>query len=358
MSRPIFANIDLKAIRKNYLLAKNLSSKNLPIAVIKANAYGCGILEVAKTLADDCKIFAVSSLEEASLLRQNSIKNQILLLEGFFENSEIEYIAQQNIIPVIHNEFQLRSLQESNLREPLNIWLKFNTGMNRLGFNRKQILDILQKGEKGNGAYQPTTLITHFANADIEESQVCKNAYKQAFDLAEETSMALSASNSAGILGFDFANDYTRPGIMLYGASPLTYENTNSQKIARVVELKSKILAIHNIEAGEAVGYGRTFIATKPTKIATIAGGYGDGFSREDYKAPVYLQGVRCPIIGRISMDMMSIDISQVENVRVGDEVEFFGDNIKIEEVANINSTISYTLITQLMQRVERFYLS
>lgn len=360
MSRPVFANINLSAIQKNYDLAQKLSSNNPPVAVVKANAYGCGMVEVAKSLAKKVKIFAVSSLEEALLLRKNNIKQPILMLEGFFEKDELEYICKYNFIPLIHNQFQLDVLENLNLQKTkqkkLEVWLKLNSGMNRLGFYAEQIDKIV---EKSTGAYAPfcvKALATHFATADAKDSQVCKTAYKQAYDLALKNRLALSASNSAGILAFDFKQDFTRPGIMLYGASPLNYTNSNSKKICEVVQLKSKILAIHNLEEGEALGYGQDFVAQKPTKVATIAGGYGDGFSRERYKAPVYFSGHKCPIVGRISMDMMSIDISSVENAQVGNEVEFFGENLKIEEVAKINSTISYTLITQLMQRVERNY--
>lgn len=354
MSRPIFAKINLNAVQKNYRLAKLIASnKNPPIAVIKANAYGCGILPIAKALKQDCQIFAVSSLDEAILLRQNSIKNKILLLEGFFDEAELKTLVDADLIPVIHNQFQLDILEKSNFDKQIPVWLKFNTEMNRLGFARKKILKILQKA---TGAYVPTTLITHFATADLVASQACKNAYKEAFVLAHKTQLALSASNSAALLGFDFVEDWARVGIMLYGISPLTYENANSLKLKSAVELKSRILTIHNLEAGEALGYGAAFVAQEPMRVATIAGGYGDGFSREHYKAPVYFRKKLCPIVGRISMDMMTIDISKIENAKIGDEVEFFGENLKIEEVARLNSTIAYTLITQLMQRVERIY--
>lgn len=353
MSRPIFAEVNLAAIKKNYLLAKKLATKNPPIAVIKANAYGLGILPVAKALAEHCQIFAVSSLDEAILLRQNFIKNKILLLEGFFDESELKTLVEADLIPVIHNQFQLDLLHKSKFNQQIPVWLKFNTGMNRLGFDRKKILQILQKG---TGAYVPTTLITHFATADLKESQACHNAYKEAFDLAHKNQLALSVSNSAALLAFGFVEDWARVGIMLCGASPLAYENNNSLKLKSAVALKSKILAIHNLKAGEALGYGAAFVAQKPMRVATIAGGYGDGFSREHYKAPVYFRKKLCPIVGRISMDMMTIDISGVENAKIGDQVEFFGENLKIEEVARLNSTISYTLITHLMQRVERIY--
>ncbi len=354
MSRHLTAKINLAAIEQNFKLAQSLNG-NSPVAIIKSNAYGCGAVAVAKKLQPNVEIFGVASLEEAIQLRENDIQTPILLLEGFFEKTEIAEIAKYQLLSAIHSDWQLQYLQEAKPKTQLPIWLKTNTGMNRLGFKPEKIVEI---AKKPTGAYAPKALMTHFASADATDATRCKTAFSKINQLSQMLNLPVSASNSAAILAHNFGDFYPRPGIMLYGISPFEEENPVAKKLKPAITLESKIIAIQNLQTGDSVGYGESFTAKKPMRIAIIAGGYGDGISREHYKAAIFINGSACKIVGRISMDMLSVDISHLPTAKIGDRTEFWGNEQSISEVAKQNSTISYTLTTQLLPRVHRIYTS
>lgn len=358
MGRPAKATINLDAIKKNYRLSKSLRKNSKSVAVIKANAYGHGSVEVANTLNDDADAFGVSCIEEAIELIDAGINTPILLLEGFFDQDELDYISKNNIWTVIHNSEQIEALKRANLSHPCKVWLKADIGMNRLGFPLKNLeqahctLTTLKN-------VSDIVLIGHFSSADNLDSRMTLDQLKKFITHTENINSPLSLANSAGILAWPNSElDWIRPGLMLYGASPFEKEMPGIQ-LTPVMTLTSEIIAIRNLNPGERVGYGGIWSASSPCRIGVVALGYGDGYPRGAVSGtPVFIQGRRSSIVGRVSMDMVMVDLSNHQNTYIGSEVEFWGEHISINEVSSCCNTVPYTLLTGLMPRVNKKYIS
>jgi alanine racemase len=356
MSRPAVAHIRLDAFRHNYRVAKKMhGSKSL--AVIKANAYGHGAVECAQVICNEADGFAVACLEEALQLRQAGIKNPILLLEGFFEVAELPEIVANDLWTVIHAQWQVNILLATKLTKPVQVWLKMDSGMHRAGLCPAEYAQaFMLLSEHTNVA--KIVLMSHFANADnlnsqhtVQQIEVFKNtiASLNAHAYVNEFSLA----NSAAILGWPQSyKNWSRPGIMLYGADPLFDVKT---PLRAVMHLTSQIISIRSIQKGEAIGYGSIFTANKHMKIGVVACGYADGYPRASINAPAAVDGKKTKVIGRVSMDMLMVDLTEISSAKIGSTVELWGDQVLANDVAKAAGTIAYELFCNV-KRVKFTY--
>ena len=352
MSRPAIAHIRLDAFRHNYHIAKQMHGGKA-LAVIKANAYGHGAVQCAQATLDEADGFAVACLEEALQLRQAGIKNPILLLEGFFEAAELPEVVANDLWIVVHAEWQIEILLKAKLAKPLNIWLKMDSGMHRVGLNHTAYEQAFMR-LTGHASVKEIVLMSHFANADnlksehtLQQIEVFKSA---THNLAANE---ISLSNSAAILGWPQAHaTWSRPGIMLYGADPFMAVDT---KLRPVMQLTSQIISIRKIAKGESIGYGSIFTAEKETTVGVVACGYADGYPRSGTGAPAVVDGKMTRIIGRVSMDMLFVDLTDIPNASIGSTVELWGDQVLANDVAKAAGTIAYELFCNI-KRVQFRY--
>ena len=359
MSRPIQARIDLAALRHNYLVAKEHVSfsgtQARAWAVIKANAYGHGMMRVAKALEDVADGFALLDLSDAVMLREAGFRQPILLLEGFFNADELESCAEYGLIPAVHRVEQLRMIREAALPMRLPIYLKLNTGMNRLGFSLEDIPQVRQELAQ-SAAIGEITLMSHFAEADggrgIEWQLARFEAIRESWP--EARSFPVCVANSAAVLRYpQTAHDWVRPGVMLYGGSPFDDAAAVSLGLKPAMTLCSELIAVHEIGPGERVGYGGIFTAEGPTRVGVVACGYGDGYPRHaPTGTPILVDGQRTRTLGRVSMDMLVCDLSDLPKADVGSPVVLWGEGMPAEEVAAAAGTICYELFCALAPRV------
>lgn len=350
MTRPIIARIDSSAFRHNYLLAKSRAPAAKAWAVVKANAYGHGILTCAESVRDVADGFALLEISEAMQLRDAGFEQPIILLEGFFAADDLCMAAENRISSAIHSDEQLRLLELTELSAPLDLFVKINTGMNRLGFAPGRLAEVLERLH-ASGKAGRISVMTHFACADssgIDEALGC-------FDEAVKArALPVSVANSAALLRYPGSHrDWVRPGIMLYGGSPIPdIEPAASIGLKPVMTLSSRIISVQEISAGEAVGYSGTLRAEGPMRIGTVACGYADGYPRHaNTGTPILVNGVRTRTIGRVSMDMLACDLTGL-NAGVGAEVTLWGEGLPADDVAAAAGTVSYELFCALAQRV------
>jgi alanine racemase len=362
MSRPAVAHIRLDNFRHNYRVAKTLHGGKA-LAVIKANAYGHGAVQCAKAIETEADGFAVACLEEALQLRNAGIKNPILLLEGFFEAAELPEIINNDLWIVIHAEWQIDILINAKLSKPLHVWLKMDSGMHRVGLDASAYQQAYMR-LAGHANIAKIVCMSHFANADNLKSAHTKQqiaAFQQAVQGLKFDEVSLS--NSAAILGWPQSyNNWSRPGIMLYGADPLATNALNevsdkmlSTQLRAVMQLTSKIISIRQIQKGESIGYGSIFTAEKNMTIGVVACGYADGYPRSSIHAPASVDGNMTRVIGRVSMDMLFVDLTEIENAKIGSHVELWGDQVQANDVANAAGTIAYELFCNV-KRVQFRY--
>ncbi|WP_083006744.1 alanine racemase [Halomonas sp. GT] len=360
--RPLVAHIDLDALRHNYQLACRCAPQSRSVAVIKADAYGHGALECARALEDDVPAFAVACIEEAISLREGGIKKPIVLLEGIFTADELRLVDQYNFWISVHSEWQVAALLAFSPRQPIPVWMKVDSGMHRLGFSLNEAPDVWQRLAN---APQVTALhlMSHFATADAREGSYFNQQMAALMRLAKALDAPLCLANSPATLAWPVAHgDWNRPGVMLYGSDPLEEANEITQQLRPVMSLRSEIIALREIEEGEPVGYGGRWRASRRSKIAVVAAGYGDGYDRHAVDGtPVLVNGQRCSIAGKVSMDMLTVDVSDVPGADIGGEVVLWGAAsdgtvLPIDEVARYCDTISYTLLTGVLPRAPRRY--
>ena len=353
--RPAHALIDLAALRHNYQLAKSLSGRKA-LAVIKANAYGHGALEAAAALQDLADGFAVACIEEALPLRQAGIDKPIVLLEGWFEAAELALIQQHDLWPVIHHQGQVDELLAAAISQPLTVWLKLDTGMHRVGFAPAQYPQVWQQLQ-ASGKARVATHMTHFARADeldcpATEAQLA--LFRQCTaTLPGESSLC----NSPATLAWPQAHgDWLRPGIMLYGATPFAQPQAAAEQLQAVMQLESRIIAVRELPAGEPIGYGARYRTTRPTRVGVVAMGYADGYPRHAPDGtPVLINGQRSQLLGRVSMDMLTVDLTDLPDSGLGSPVRLWGQGLNASEVASAAGTIAYQLFCNL-NRVPRIY--
>ena len=363
-TRPIVAEFSGSALRQNAERARALTAASGQVfAVIKADAYGHGLLEVAARLKPAVDGFAILELSAAQTLRQHGYDCPILMLEGFFKADELQVFSHWQLDTVIHRTDQIQTLAATRLAHPLNVFLKLNTGMNRLGFAPNEAasafaaLNQLQQ-------VRSVTVMTHFADADNERGtdwQLERLAAAWPEATACRTSFANSAALLAGPADRQKLGDLVRPGIMLYGASPWgatdPAKTAKSLGLAPVMSLKSEIIGIQHLQPGDRVGYGGTFTADQAMTIGIVACGYADGYPRHgSNQAPLLVNGVRTRVVGRVSMDMMCCDLTNVPDAQIGSPVVLWGEGLPADEVADAAGTIAYELFCALAPRVPRIW--
>ncbi|OMH25902.1 alanine racemase [Motiliproteus sp. MSK22-1] len=357
MTRAATAQINLSAIKHNYRLAKSLFPGSKAMAIVKANAYGHGAVEVAINLASEADAFGVACLEEAIRLRAAGITNRLLLLEGFFDTSELQKAAELNLDTTIHSKHQLQQFLDSELGHPINVWLKLDTGMHRLGFSSEEFLQAYRHLANSNKVSE-LVLMSHFSRADETASNTTLDQVAQFKKTTADLPNPISLANSPAILSWpESKGEWIRPGMMLYGSSPLDQDNDASRQLIPAMTLESEVIAVKTLKTGDSIGYGATYRCPGPTKVAVIAMGYGDGYPRQAKNGtPVLVNGIRCPLIGRVSMDMLTVDVSAIKDVSVGDSAVFWGQDLPLAEVAEFCDTISYELVTRLTGRAPLKY--
>jgi len=335
------------------------------MAVIKANAYGHGIVKIAKTLAGaDC--LGVARLTEAKTLRDAGNDTPIALLGGVFSSDDLRVASDLSLQVCIHSEVHIGWLEKTP-RANLDVWLKVDTGMNRLGIRPDQVAAAIDRLRQAS-AVGELRLMTHLANADDLNDSTTKRQLNLFAEAVGDFSGDISVANSAGILGWPVIADtlrkalhdgrlWHRPGIALYGISPFPQVGGSVYGLVPALRFESRLIAIKKVAAGEKIGYGGTCEVANDTVVGLIAAGYGDGYSRHiGSGAPVLVNGRRVPVVGRVSMDFCTVDLGADADDHVGDEVELWGGELSVEEIAGFANTIPYTLVTGITDRVERVY--
>ena len=349
MARPIQAHIDLSALENNLHVARRTTSARI-MSVIKADGYGHGLLHVAEALAATDG-YALLDIRDAVRLREAGYRQTILLLEGFFGAAELPVIAEYDLTSVIHSAWQIDMLDAYPGNGKLDVWLKVNTGMNRLGFTPEQV-SLAMEQLRRHRAVRDITLMTHFANAD--EARGVAGTLALFNDVAAAHRVARSMANSAALLRYPATHgDWVRPGIMLYGASPFVDVSTQQLGLKPAMTLSSRIIATQELRAGDEVGYGALFRAEHNMRIGIVACGYADGYPRSAQNGtPILVDGQRTQMLGRVSMDMLYVDLSALPQCDVGSRVVLWGEGLPIEEVACAAGTVSYELMCALTPRV------
>ena len=359
MTRPLIARIDLAALAHNLGVARKAAPHSKVLAVVKANAYGHGLTRSVRALrtADG---FAVLRLEEAEQLRSEGYTHPLVLLEGFFQPDELTEIARLRLRPVIHRVDQAEILAKARLPQRVDILLKLNTGMNRLGINPNRLAETLAT-LRAAPHIASITLMTHFACADeaeeaekankttrVEQQLACFQAANAAFNLPA------SLANSAATLRYPQSHaEWVRPGIMLYGLSPFAEYTGEEIGLLPVMSLTSQLISVQSVRRGEAVGYGARFVAEHDMRVGIVACGYADGYPRHaNTGTPIRVAGTLTRTLGRVSMDMLHVDLTNVPSAHVGSPVTLWGVGLPAEQVAAAAGTIAYELVTALSARV------
>ncbi len=356
--KPATAKISSYALKHNLEVIKQKAPHSKIIAVVKANAYGHGVVFVASTLEQHVDCFAVARLEEALALRSNGIIKPILLLEGFFDEKDLPILAVNNIETVVHNREQLDALKCATVPSPIKVWLKIDTGMHRLGVSLDEV-DCFYNELKKLPQIQPHLgFVSHFSRADELDSDYTQLQLNRFLSATQDKQGERSIAASGGILFWQESHlDLIRPGIIMYGISPTDIVGSEFG-LTPVMNLTSSLIAVRNHKKGEPVGYSGLWTSPRDTKIGVVAIGYGDGYPRDAAEGtPVYLNGRIVPIVGRVSMDMLTVDLGPDSQDHVGDEVILWGKELPIETVAKYTGILSYELITKLTPRVITEYV-
>ncbi|MBS1199324.1 MAG: alanine racemase [Proteobacteria bacterium] len=353
MTAIVRAIVDTAALRHNLERVRATAPGSKVLAVIKANAYGHGIVPTAVALAG-ADGFAVARLEEGIALRAAGLRHRVLLLEGVFAPEQLRLAAHHDFDIMVHEPEQLALLEALPAARPYRVWLKVDTGMNRLGFKPGQVRQAIERLQACPAAAKPVTLVTHLANADDRDDAATTEQVALFERLVEGVPGERSIANSAGLIGFPAARGgWVRPGLMLYGVSPFADGTGESLGLRPAMTLATRVIAVKQVEAGERVGYGGVWRASRPSRLAIAAGGYGDGYPRNTAAGTqVLVAGRRATLAGRVSMDMIAVDVTDLPSVSVGEEVVLWGPGVPVEDVARAAGTIPYELICGVSQRV------
>jgi len=354
MPRSTVARIDLDALKHNFRLAQAKAGDARAMAVVKADGYGHGIAAVAKALADDAGKFAVACLEEALALRAAGIRQPVVMLQGVHSQRDLAVCRQRCFEPVLHNGVQLEWLAGDSAP---SFWLKVNTGMNRLGFRPDDLPAVMAKLEASGCGHHVLGFVTHFACADDPASAMTHDqtaVFERA--TAPWPDLMRSVGNSAAhFLPHQPLYDWSRPGIMLYGASPMIAATGPELGLKPVMTLEAPLIATRVVGPGESIGYGATWVADTETRMGMVAIGYGDGYPRHaGTGTPAAVRGTRISLLGRVSMDMLAVNLTGAPEAQEGDMVELWGGTVSVDEVAACAGTIGYELLTGVTARVPR----
>jgi alanine racemase len=344
--------IDHLALQHNLAVVKKHAPQSRVMAVIKANGYGHGVLPVADALAD-ADAFAVARVGEGVELRTAGIEKELLVLAGAHDAPELREASRLGMQLVVQHTAQLTLLEQARLSRPVVVWVKIDTGMNRLGFAPGEIEEVLAQLKRISSIALVAGVLTHLANADDLGDDTTRVQLERFAQATHACDLPLSIANSAGIMGWPSTHaDWVRPGIMLYGASPFS---ALAGELQPVMTFGSRLIAIKTVDAGEPIGYGGLWQTPEPMPVGVVAAGYGDGYPREIATAtPVLLNDQRVPVVGRVSMDTLMVDLRGQPQARVGDEVILWGRGLPVETIAAAAETIPYTLFCGIANRVRR----
>ncbi|CAM5200762.1 alanine racemase [Alishewanella longhuensis] len=358
MSRRPVAQINLAALQHNLQRVRELAPNSQVLAVLKANAYGHGLVRVAQALTE-ADAFAVARIDEALALRTAGIVKPIVLLEGFYEAAELPVLLANNLQTVVHNELQLNALEQTSLDGQLKVWLKIDTGMHRLGIEPAQFSAFYRRLWQCSAVLPGIRLMTHFCCAD-ELDSIRTDAQLSLFEqLSSGKAEQRSLANSAAILAWPTSHaEWVRPGLILHGISPFSAQVGQQHQLQPVMRLSSRLIALRQVQQGERVGYGGQWQADKETTLGVIAVGYGDGYPRHASNGtPVWLNGREVGLAGRVSMDMITVDLGPEAQDKLGDEAVLWGPELAIERIAAAAGTIPYELLCNITPRVDYQYL-
>ncbi len=359
MSRQTQALIKLSALQHNLQRVRELIDSSTQIlAMVKANAYGHGLVEAARTLhAADA--LGVAEIAGALRLRQAGITQPIVVMGGFFSEDELPLFIEHDLTAVIHHPSQISVLQSASLSQPLSIWMKLDTGMHRLGFLATEFAAAYASLQQLRMIKKPFVIMTHLADADSASSDFTQQQLHCFADMTDHYSEPKSICHSAGILAYTkHQQAWVRPGIMLYGASPFSHQSAADLQLQPVMTLQSQLMAVKTVKRGAKIGYGCTYECPADMPVGVVAIGYGDGYPRHAPNGtPVLINGQRCPLVGRVSMDMITVDLRPCPTASVGDIVTLWGDDLPIETIAKAADTISYELLTKITPRVTKVFI-
>ncbi len=359
MSRRVWATVDLSALRENIGVAREAAPRSRVMAVVKSDAYGHGLVPAASELATGTDAFAVTSIEEAAVLRDAGFRQRIVLLQGPFVTGDLETAAVLRLEPVLHTEWQVEALSRAELSVPVTAWIKVDTGMHRLGFHPGAVPEVWRRLSGAPSVEAEIGFMTHLACADDRGDETTRRQ----LDLFDQACAGLpgprSAANSAGVLGWPASHlDWVRPGIMLYGASPFVDGGGGHAPLSPAMTLEGRLIAINRYDAGDPVGYGASWRCPEPMPVGVVSVGYGDGYPRHAPSGtPVLVGGQRTGLVGRVSMDMVCVDCRGLDGVVVGAPATLWGAGLPAEEVAGAAGTISYELFCRTTPRARRRYV-
>lgn len=359
--RPTRAEIDRDALHHNARIARQLAGQARLLGVVKADGYGHGVLTVAEAISEHVDAFAVAFIDEAIVIRNAGFQHPIVLLEGCFSEAELPVCAHYNFQPVVHQQQQLDAILMARLVRPLSVWLKVDTGMHRLGWAPADIQRVNDE-LKASPQVGSVTLMSHFANAEKQAHPLNDKQLELFEDVCAQTeskldmSLATSAALVSSAIDMSQHNGHwIRTGILLYGDNPVEKALPLPEPLKPVMRLIAPVIAIREVAKGDTVGYGGTWKAERPSRIATIAIGYADGYPRHAKNGtPVVIDGHEVPLAGTVSMDMITVDVTDFAEIVVGDEAELWGPNLSVARVAKHADTISYDLLTNVSARVPR----
>ncbi len=359
--RRVECRLDMSALLHNLAQVKRYRPGQPVLAMVKADAYGHGLVAVARHLREHVDALGVACLDEAMMLREGGVHQPIVLMEGLFSRPELEQARRLGLDLVVHQRRQLEWLQQAQAGRAFDVWLKVNTGMNRLGFGTDQAIEVYQ-ALRVLPHVRRIVLMTHLATADQPGDVACRRQVDAFYALARALGLdesRCSICNSAAIVGWpDVGGSWLRPGLMLYGASPLVGTHASELGLRPVMSLKAHVVAVQTVQAGDRIGYGGQWVAEREQRIAVVGAGYGDGYPRTaGPDTPVAIAGRRFWLAGRVSMDMLAVDIGQDDVIKPDDEVELWGRQVAIDEVAQASGTLSYELMCKLTARVARHYV-
>lgn len=359
--RPTRAEISRSALAHNAAIARDLAGEARLLGVIKADGYGHGVITVAEAISAHVDAFAVAFIDEAIEIRNAGFQHPIVLLEGCFSEAELPVCAHYNFQPVVHQQQQLDAILTARVVRPLAVWLKVDTGMHRLGWPAERVQAIYNELQSCPQVAS-VTMMSHFANAEKEHHPFNTQQLELFEDVCAqtETKLDLSLATSAALVStaIDMSHHNTqwiRSGILLYGDSPVNDSTLLPQPLQPVMRLVAPVIAVRHVKAGDSVGYGGTWTAKRDSRIATVAIGYADGYPRHaNNGTPVYIREQEVPLAGTVSMDMITIDVTDIAGVEVGDIAELWGPNLPVARIAKHANTISYDLLTGITARVPR----
>lgn len=351
--RPTVLHIDRQALLHNYCVISQQAPQSQVIAMVKSNAYGCGLEYVVRALSKHIYAFGVACIAEAMAIRAWGVDDNCLIFQGVHQAHEWQLAAQNGFEVVLHHHEQLKWLLETPLSKSVPIWIKINTGMHRLGFPPEDLASVEKALRACPWVENNIGLMTHFACADTPEHPLNQKQIHLWKTISKDWPGPTSACNSAAIWSFpECHGTHVRPGISLYGVSPFAHQKAHMLSLKPVMRYCSALMTIWDYPEGASIGYGASFVTQRATRIGVVAVGYGDGYPRHMLPGTsVWIAGQLAPIVGRISMDMLTVDLTDCTGVKLGDHVELWGENLPIETIAEQAGTIPYELMCQVCPR-------